>query len=190
MTRTIHSSPGPVGHRVGAGRLGEPDNRAIFAPRASVSYICCNGHATACNFAATVKVPPSTWTCPKCGQPAGQDPKSPPPPERYRLSKTQDKTHLEYVYQRRSPEQAAEILAWGLTRCHAAREQCTKAVRRDVAILGLTASATLPSALLVGGIRSAGAVIEPGFHPRAASLRPAPGVDEGCAAKVVRTSTA
>jgi hypothetical protein len=76
-----------------------------------VTYWCANGHSVEASFALDAP-PPKVWDCPKCGLPAGQDPQNPPAPphpEPY-------KTHLAYVKERRSDEDAAAILAEALDR--------------------------------------------------------------------------
>jgi RNA polymerase-binding protein len=117
--RTIHSgNTGVLGHRVGAGgRPGEPDNLISFAPRIRTSFVCEQKHETICNFAETAaKAIPASWPCTKCGRPAsrGDDPGQAPPPEHeLRLRQVE---HLQRVKERRSPEQAAEILNEALAR--------------------------------------------------------------------------
>ena len=94
------------GSRVGAGPMGEAE-RGESAPRVVLSYWCANGHETQPSFSEEAGLePPETWDCPRCGLPAGQDrtnPPSPPKVEPY-------KTHLAYVKERRSDEEAADLL--------------------------------------------------------------------------------
>jgi len=122
--RSIHSSSGPVGHRVGAGgRPGEPPRAlANSAPRVEILFVCSRKHETVCNFAeSAAKVIPATWPCPNCGASAsrGNDPGQAPPPEHG----PRHAEHLMRVKDRRSPEQAAEILQWATERLHEARRR-------------------------------------------------------------------
>jgi hypothetical protein len=98
------------GSRIGSGPMRWSE-RGDQAPRRSVTYWCAHGHATTPLFASDV-APPDLWDCPRCGLPAGQDeenPPEPPRPEPY-------KTHLAYVKERRSPDEAAAILEEALAR--------------------------------------------------------------------------
>ena len=92
------------GSRVGAGPMGEAE-RGDSAPRQRVSYFCANGHETQPTFAVDAQLPDS-WDCPRCGLPASRDEQNPPAPPRIEPYKT----HLAYVKERRSDDEAAEIL--------------------------------------------------------------------------------
>ena len=96
------------GSRVGAGPMGEAE-RGDAAPRSYVSYFCSNGHETRPAFAAEAVVP-ETWDCPRCGLPANLDAENPPPPPRI----LPYKTHLAYVKERRTDEEATTILSEAL----------------------------------------------------------------------------
>jgi hypothetical protein len=96
------------GSRVGAGPMGEAE-RGDSAPRVFISFWCANGHETAPSFLQGA-VPPEQWDCPKCGWPAGQDEKDPPAPPKIQPYKT----HLAYVKERRSDEDADAILTEAL----------------------------------------------------------------------------
>jgi RNA polymerase-binding protein len=98
------------GTRVGAGPMRWAE-RGEQAPRRSVTYWCTNGHETEPSFAMEVPVP-STWECPRCGLPAGQDQQN--PPDRPRTEPY--KSHLAYVKERRSDADGAAILAEALAR--------------------------------------------------------------------------
>ncbi|SEQ57168.1 RNA polymerase-binding protein [Microlunatus flavus] len=88
--------------------MGEAE-RGDTAPRLYVSYFCSSGHETRPAFAADAAVP-AVWDCPRCGLPANNDAKNPPPPP-----KTEPyKTHLAYVKERRSDLEAATILSEAL----------------------------------------------------------------------------
>lgn len=96
------------GSRVGAGPTGEAE-RGDTAPRTLVSYFCANGHETKPAFAVGAEVP-EEWDCPKCGLPANLDQHNPPPPPKTAVYKT----HLAYVKERRSDEEATQILTEAL----------------------------------------------------------------------------
>jgi hypothetical protein len=161
MTRSIHSgNTGVLGHRVGAGgRPGEPERAlADSEPRVEISFWCASLHETRCIFAATVKVPPATWPCSKCGQPAGLDKGAPPPPERFRAMRSgQEQSHMEFVRKRgRSKEDGEALIQWALDRLHERRLR-DQAASQDVEIFGPVASAILPASL-VGGLVASGAI--------------------------------
>jgi hypothetical protein len=88
-----------------------PDERSEPAPRREVTYFCAAGHDSQIHFAADAPSP-ETWDCPRCGQPAGLDRQNPPGP----LRAEPYKSHLAYVKERRSDEDAAQILAEALAK--------------------------------------------------------------------------
>lgn len=92
------------GSRVGAGPMGEAE-RGDTAPRQRVTYWCANAHETRPSFALDAQVPDS-WDCPRCGLPASLDSGNPPPAPRNEPYKT----HLAYVKERRTDEEARQIL--------------------------------------------------------------------------------
>jgi len=95
------------GSRVGAGPMGE-QYRGFKSERIERSYYCINGHVQNPHFAAHVDPAeiPETIDCPNCGLPAGQDKKNPP-----EIAKHEPyKTHLAYVKERRTPEEAKLLL--------------------------------------------------------------------------------
>lgn len=96
------------GSRVGAGPMGEAE-RGDAAPRLYISFYCSNGHETRPAFAADAVIP-EQWDCPRCGLPTNRDAENPPPPPRI----TPYKTHLAYVKERRSDDEAKAILAEAL----------------------------------------------------------------------------
>lgn len=99
------------GARVGSGPMGEMDY-GIRADRIAVSYWDALGNETVRYFAADVPEEeiPEVIDSPKTGLPAGRDKNNPPEmekPEPY-------KTHLAYVKERRTEEEAAELLEQAL----------------------------------------------------------------------------
>ncbi len=88
--------------------MGEAE-RGEAAPRQQVIYFCAHDHRSAITFAVEAKVP-ETWDCPRCGLPASLDAENPPPAPKNEPYKT----HLAYVKERRSDEEAEDILAEAL----------------------------------------------------------------------------
>src|SRR5690606_8708407 len=105
------------GSRVGAGPMGEAE-RGEAAPRKTVSYYCANGHQTRPSFAVDA-VLPDTWDCPRCGLPANRDADNPPPAPKIEPYKT----HLAYVKERRTEEEAEEILQEALEQLRERRKR-------------------------------------------------------------------
>jgi hypothetical protein len=102
------------GTRVGSSAVRWADassDQTDSVARQVVGYWCANGHHTEHVFAAEVAVP-ALWDCPRCGHPAGQDEANPPG----RSVTEPYKTHLAYVKERRSPEDAEAILAEAIAR--------------------------------------------------------------------------
>lgn len=104
------------GSRVGSGPLGE-DDRGEAAPRKAVSYFCGREHETVLSFAVEAEAPRS-WDCPRCGTPASRNHDSPPASSRAEPYKS----HLAYVKERRSDEEAAQILSEALTSLRSRRK--------------------------------------------------------------------
>jgi hypothetical protein len=84
--------------------MGEAE-RGDSAPRQRVIYFCSHAHQSEITFAVEATVP-EAWDCPKCGLPASRDSANPPPAPKIEPYKT----HLAYVKERRSDQEAAEIL--------------------------------------------------------------------------------
>ena len=118
----VHSTSGFRGTRVGvtqgAGLKNQGDDPlGERLPRICVSYWCAKGHETRPVF---IKLPedqiPVVWDCRRCGGTATRD-ESPVelphhPEEGY-------KSHLEYVKERRSSQDAEDVLAGALERLRA-----------------------------------------------------------------------
>lgn len=95
------------GSRVGSGPMGEQD-RGIHAERISISYWDALGNETVRHFAANLpdEEIPDMIDSPSTGLPAGRDKNNPP-----QVAKNEPyKTHLAYVKERRTDEEAAQIL--------------------------------------------------------------------------------
>lgn len=95
------------GSRVGSGPMGEQD-RGFHADRIAISYWDALGNETVRYFAASLpdEEIPDTIDSPSTGLPAGRDRENPPA-----MQKTEPyKTHLAYVKERRTPEEAEQLL--------------------------------------------------------------------------------
>ncbi|MDE2591540.1 MAG: RNA polymerase-binding protein RbpA [Actinomycetales bacterium] len=95
------------GSRIGAGPMGEQD-RGFKAERVIRNYYCINGHSQSPMFAANLDEAdiPETIDCPNCGLPSGQDKDNPPVVAKHEPYKT----HLAYVKERRTEEEAEQLL--------------------------------------------------------------------------------
>jgi hypothetical protein len=103
---------------VGAGPMGEQD-RGYHAERVQVSYWDELGNETVRFFAANLPDDeiPITIDSPQSGLPAGRDKENPPS-----VAKLEPyKTHLAYVKERRSEEEAESLLGDALSQLRARR---------------------------------------------------------------------
>jgi hypothetical protein len=110
------------GSRVGAGPMGEQD-RGFHADRIKVSYWDALGNETVKYFAATLPEDeiPEIIDCPTSGLPAGRDKENPPSVVKLEPYKT----HLAYVKERRTEEEAAQLLEDALNQLRARRGTVT-----------------------------------------------------------------
>ena len=95
------------GSRVGSGPMGEKDH-GVRADRIAISYWDALGNETVRYFAAGIadEEIPEVIDSPHSGLPAGRDKANPPA-----LAKTEPyKTHLAYVKERRTEEEADALL--------------------------------------------------------------------------------
>ena len=95
------------GSRVGSGPMGEQD-RGYHADRISISYWDALGNETVRYFSAGIpdEEIPDIIDSPHSGLPAGRDQTNPP-----ELPKSEPyKTHLAYVKERRTEEEAEQLL--------------------------------------------------------------------------------
>ena len=105
------------GSRVGAGPMGEQD-RGFHAERVAVSYWDAMGNETVRYFAADLPEDeiPEVIDSPSTGLPAGRDKANPPS-----VAKNEPyKTHLAYVKERRTPEEAVQLLDEALQKLRSA----------------------------------------------------------------------
>ncbi|UVJ37676.1 RNA polymerase-binding protein RbpA [Arthrobacter sp. CJ23] len=118
----VHGTSGFRGTRAGVTAGSAPRNQSDHnvgdsLPRIRVSYWCAKGHETRLVF---VKLPedqiPKSWDCPKCGCTAGRHPGEAP---EHRDAEDGFKSHLDYVKERRSSQDAEIVLAGALERLRA-----------------------------------------------------------------------
>ncbi|MDM4763113.1 RNA polymerase-binding protein RbpA [Galbitalea sp. SE-J8] len=106
------------GSRVGAGPMGEQD-RGYHADRIAISYWDALGNETVRYFAAGLPEEeiPDVIDSPSSGLPAGRDRENPP-----QVAKLEPyKTHLAYVKERRTEEEAAQLLEEALAQLRSRR---------------------------------------------------------------------
>ena len=118
----LHSAPGFRGIRVGATEGASPRHEppdGIRTPRIQVIYRCAKGHETALIFAQLPdELIPGVWDCRRCGGTATRD------EAQFALEDIPTdgfKSHLEYVKERRSSQDAEDVLAGALERLRARR---------------------------------------------------------------------
>ncbi|PTT60739.1 RNA polymerase-binding protein RbpA [Arthrobacter sp. HMWF013] len=118
----VHSASAFRGTRVGVTEGAGPKNQSEAAagqrvPRIRVSFWCAKGHETQLVF---LRLPdeqiPAVWDCRRCGAPAARDGK-----EAAGLEPLEEgfKSHLEYVKERRSDQDAEAVLAGALEKLRA-----------------------------------------------------------------------
>jgi hypothetical protein len=109
--------------------------RGFKSERVQRSYYCINGHVQEPMFAAHIDSSeiPDMIDCPNCGMPAGQDKKNPPEIVKHEPYKT----HLAYVKERRTSDEAKNLLDEALTSIRERRvklaQEATKQARLAVA---------------------------------------------------------
>ena len=117
------------GSRVGAGPMGE-QYRGFKSERVERHYYCINGHTQSPQFAAHVDPAeiPDMIDCPNCGLPAGQDKKNPPEI----LKHEPYKTHLAYVKERRTSDEAKALLDEALSSIKDCRAKLAEAAKKQI----------------------------------------------------------
>ncbi|MFJ6155916.1 RNA polymerase-binding protein RbpA [Pseudarthrobacter sp. NPDC092184] len=117
----IHPASGFRGTRAGVtegtGSSFQSEDHGKALPRIQISYWCAKGHETRPVF---IKLPddqiPPVWDCRRCGAPASRDGQA------AAAADAMDdgyKTHLEYVKERRSGQDAEDVLAGALEKLRA-----------------------------------------------------------------------
>jgi hypothetical protein len=104
--------------------------RGFKSERVERHYYCINGHTQSPQFAAHVDPAeiPDMIDCPNCGLPAGQDKKNPP----QILKHEPYKTHLAYVKERRTSDEAKALLDEALYSIKDRRAKLAEAAKRQV----------------------------------------------------------
>jgi hypothetical protein len=167
------------GSRVGAGPMGE-QYRGFKSERVQRSYFCINGHVQEPMFAAHIDPAeiPDMIDCPNCGMPAGQDKKNPP-----EIAKHEPyKTHLAYVKERRTSDEAKALLDEALASIRERRvklaQEATKQAKLAVAraAAAKVAAAKAAAAKAVKPVKPVAKATKPATKPAAkdAPKKPAP----------------
>jgi hypothetical protein len=104
--------------------------RGFKSERVERHYYCINGHTQSPQFAAHVDPAeiPDMIDCPNCGLPAGQDKKNPPEI----LKHEPYKTHLAYVKERRTSDEAKALLDEALSSIKDRRAKLAEAAKKQL----------------------------------------------------------
>jgi hypothetical protein len=104
--------------------------RGFKSERVERHYYCINGHTQSPQFAAHVDPAeiPDMIDCPNCGLPAGQDKKNPPEI----LKHEPYKTHLAYVKERRTSDEAKALLDEALSSIKERRAKLAEAAKKQL----------------------------------------------------------
>jgi hypothetical protein len=104
--------------------------RGFKSERVERHYYCINGHTQSPQFAAHVDPAeiPEMIDCPNCGLPAGQDKKNPPEI----LKHEPYKTHLAYVKERRTSDEARALLDEALSSIKDRRAKLAEAAKKQL----------------------------------------------------------
>lgn len=147
------------GSRVGAGPMGE-QYRGFKSERVERFYYCINGHTQNPQFAAHVDPSeiPDMIDCPNCGLPAGQDKKNPP----QILKHEPYKTHLAYVKERRTSDEAKALLDEALSSIKERRAKLAEAAKKQIKEeAARTAAAKVKAAKLAAEKAKAAKAVKP-----------------------------
>lgn len=140
------------GSRVGAGPMGE-QYRGFKSERVQRSYYCINGHVQEPMFAAHIDPAeiPEMIDCPNCGMPAGQDKKNPP-----EIAKHEPyKTHLAYVKERRTSDEAKTLLDEALTSIRERRVKLAQEAVKQAKLAAAKAAAAKVAAAKAAAAKAA-----------------------------------
>jgi hypothetical protein len=104
--------------------------RGFKSERIERHYYCINGHTQSPQFAAHVDPAeiPDMIDCPNCGLPAGQDKKNPPQIHKHEPYKT----HLAYVKERRTSDEAKALLDEALSSIKDRRAKLAEAAKKQL----------------------------------------------------------
>jgi hypothetical protein len=113
--------------------------RGFKSERVQRSYYCINGHVQEPMFAAHIDPSeiPDMIDCPNCGMPAGQDKKNPPETAKHEPYKT----HLAYVKERRTADEAKSLLDEALTSIRERRVKLAQEATKQAKLAAAKAAA-------------------------------------------------
>jgi hypothetical protein len=113
--------------------------RGFKSERVQRSYYCINGHSQEPMFAAHIDPSeiPDMIDCPNCGMPAGQDKKNPPETAKHEPYKT----HLAYVKERRTADEAKSLLDEALTSIRERRVKLAQEATKQAKLAAAKAAA-------------------------------------------------
>jgi hypothetical protein len=147
--------------------------RGFKSERVQRSYYCINGHVQEPMFAAHIDPSeiPDMIDCPNCGMPAGQDKKNPPETAKHEPYKT----HLAYVKERRTADEAKSLLDEALA---SIRERRIKLAQEATKQAKLTAAKAAAAKVAAAKAAAAKAVkpkpVKKVEKPAAKAAKPAP----------------
>jgi hypothetical protein len=121
--------------------------RGFKSERVERHYYCINGHTQSPQFAAHVDPAeiPDMIDCPNCGLPAGQDKKNPP----QILKHEPYKTHLAYVKERRTSDEAKALLDEALSSIKDRRAKLAEAAKKQVKVEAARTAAAKAQAIKI-----------------------------------------
>jgi hypothetical protein len=152
--------------------------RGFKSERVERHYYCINGHTQSPQFAAHVDPAeiPDMIDCPNCGLPAGQDKKNPPEI----LKHEPYKTHLAYVKERRTSDEAKALLDEALSSIKERRAKLAEAAKKQLKEEAARTAAAKAQAIKVAAdkAKAAKAVkpirpLKPGKPAKAVAKKPA-----------------
>jgi hypothetical protein len=118
--------------------------RGFKSERVQRSYYCINGHVQEPMFAAHIDPSeiPDMIDCPNCGMPAGQDKKNPPETAKHEPYKT----HLAYVKERRTADEAKSLLDEALASIRERRVKLAQEATKQAKLAAAKAAAAKAAA--------------------------------------------
>jgi hypothetical protein len=129
--------------------------RGFKSERVQRSYYCINGHVQEPMFAAHIDPIeiPDMIDCPNCGMPAGQDKKNPP-----EIAKHEPyKTHLAYVKERRTSDEAKSLLDEALASIRERRVKLAQEATKQAKLAAAKAAAAKVAAAKAAAAKAAAA---------------------------------
>lgn len=179
------------GSRVGAGPMGE-QYRGFKSERVQRSYYCINGHVQEPMFAAHIDPSeiPDMIDCPNCGMPAGQDKKNPPETAKHEPYKT----HLAYVKERRTADEAKSLLDEALASIRERRVKLAQEATKQAKLAAAKAAAAKVAAAKAAAAKAVKPKLvkkdEKPAAKKAAAKTPKPAPKKPAAKPVAKTKAA